>query len=56
MKKTIHEYFHDLHVKIGYCLYSASVSLKDVGERVRFSPLISIGKAGRKLAMKFPAK
>jgi hypothetical protein len=56
MKNTILNFFHALHVGIGHCIYNASISLKDFGERIRFDPLISIGKAGRELAMKFPIK
>jgi hypothetical protein len=47
---------HAIHVKIGHFLFNTSVSFKEFGERIRFSPIISVGKAGRKLSMKFPIK
>ncbi|MDR1506552.1 MAG: hypothetical protein LBI67_05565 [Treponema sp.] len=45
-----------LIVKTGYSIYRGSVFLVNIGTRIRFFPLVSIGKFGREIALRFPAK
>jgi hypothetical protein len=42
-------------VRIGWGLYRASVSIKNLGERKRIDLLISLGKAGIRACGQFPA-